>query len=459
MVNSKKRIHFIAIGGSTMSSLAIALKQKGMHVSGSDDEIREPSKNGLEKHGLLPSKMGWDPDTINDEIDHIILGMHAQKDNPELLRAKKLGLKIYSYPEIIYDQCLDKERVVIAGSHGKTTITAIVLHVLKYCKIDFDYLIGAQVHGFDSLIKLSDSPVMIIEGDEYLSSPIDKKPKFLHYHHHIGLISGISWDHSNVYPDFDAYRKAFSSFVDSTPRAGLIIYNQNDKYAKGLCEEQPEDRLYIGYSAHKYKIVDGVTFLETENFGEIHVSVFGLHNMENISAAKLICHRIGISEEKFYEEVKSFKGAFNRMELLAESPHTSVYKDFAHAPSKVKATTIALKKQFPKRELVACLELHTYSSLNKDFLKEYKNVFDSVDLPVIYFNPKTLEHKKMEPLNNEDIKSAFNLKGAMIFTETHLLKEYLQEQNWENKNLLLMSSGNFDGMDLEELAKTITQGA
>lgn len=456
MSNSKKRIHFIAIGGSVMHNLAITLKQKGVYVSGSDDEIYEPSKSNLEKHGILPAKMGWNPDIINNEIDEVILGMHALADNPELLKAKQLGLIIRSYPEMIYNQCIDKERVVIAGSHGKTTITAIVIHTLKYCKLNFDYLIGAQVQGFDPLIKLSDAPVVILEGDEYFSSPIDKKSKFLHYHHHIGVLSGISWDHYNVFPTLEAYKETFQNFVDSTSKAGTIIYNESNNYSKQLCAEQPEDRSYIGYSAHKYSIVDGVTFLKTENHGDIHVSIFGLHNMENICAAKLICNRIGITDEKFYEGIKSFKGAKNRMELLAESPYTSVYKDFAHSPSKVKATTTALKNQFQKRKLIACLELHTYSSLNKNFLKEYKNTFDSVDYPVIYFNPGNLKNKKMEMLNNKDILSAFNLKEARIFTERELLKEYLLKQDWENKNLLMMSSGNFDGLDLEELGKSIS---
>ncbi|HYG40467.1 MAG TPA: Mur ligase family protein [Cytophagales bacterium] len=457
MTNKKETIHFIAIGGSAMHNLAIALKTKGHNVTGSDDEIFEPSKTRLASHNLLPEKDGWFPEKITKDIDALILGMHARKDNPELLKAQELGLKIYSYPEYIYEQNKDKQRIVIAGSHGKTTITSMILHVLKVNNKKFDYLVGAQIQGFDTMVKLShDAPIIVIEGDEYFSSPLDPKPKFLHYQHHIGLISGIAWDHVNVFPTFDDYARQFDLFADSTPKGGTLIFCENDDLATVICRKEREDVLPIGYQTHKNKIVDGQSYLITEN-GEVPVKVFGDHNMKNINGAKSVCSRIGVSSEQFYNAIQSFEGASNRLELLGQHKETVIYKDFAHSPSKLKATAKAVKGQFPKRELVACMELHTFSSLNKNFLSQYENTFKSADEAIVYFNPKTIEHKKLAPITVDEVKQAFNDKKLIVFTDSGEFEQYLLKKNWKGKNLLLMSSGNFNGLNLKDLSKKIIE--
>lgn len=453
----KDKVHFIAIGGSAMHNLALALHQKGYIVSGSDDEIFEPSRTRLEKAGILPTTMGWFPEKLNTEIDSVILGMHARVDNPELLKAQQLGLKIYSYPEYIYAQSIDKQRIVIAGSHGKTTITSMILHVLKYHHKKCDYMVGAQLEGFDTMVKLSeDAPIIIIEGDEYLSSPTDRTPKFLHYHHHIGLVSGISWDHINVFPTFDEYVKQFDAFADATPKGGTLIYSEKDAAASIICGKEREDVQRIEYEAHKHEIKDGITYLINGN-DKYALEIFGKHNMKNISGAKKVLEKLGITDPKFYEAIQTFKGASNRLEVLVKNSSTIVYKDFAHAPSKLKATTNAVKKQFSDRELTAVLELHTFSSLNKKFLSEYKDTFKSADEPVVYFNPHTIEHKKLEMISAEEIKKAFNNEKLKVFTNSKDLEQFLVAKTWSKRNLLLMSSGNFDGLNLKELATTITK--
>jgi len=453
----KDKVHFIAIGGSAMHNLALALHNKGYIVSGSDDEIFEPSRTRLEKAGILPTTMGWFPEKLNAELDSVILGMHARADNPELLRAQELGLKIYSYPEYIYNQSVDKQRIVIAGSHGKTTITSMILHVLKYHHKKCDYMVGAQLEGFDTMVKLSeDAPIIIIEGDEYLSSPTDRTPKFLHYHHHIGLVSGISWDHINVFPTFDEYVKQFDAFADATPKGGTLIYSQKDAAASVICGKEREDVQRIEYEAHKHEIKDGITYLINGN-DKYALEIFGKHNMKNISGAKKVLEKLGITDPKFYEAIQTFKGASNRLEVLVKSSSTIVYKDFAHAPSKLKATTNAVKKQFSDRELTAVLELHTFSSLNKTFLSEYKDTFKSADEPVVYYNPHTIEHKKLEMISAEEIKKAFNNDKLKVFTNSKDLEQFLVAKTWSKRNLLLMSSGNFDGLNLKELATTITK--
>jgi UDP-N-acetylmuramate: L-alanyl-gamma-D-glutamyl-meso-diaminopimelate ligase len=457
MPEVKKKIHFIAIGGSAMHNLALALHHKGFEISGSDDELNEPSRSRLAKSGILPKTLGWNPLNINNDLEAVILGMHARSDNPELLKAKELGLKIFSYPEYIYQQSIDKQRIVIAGSHGKTTITGMILHVLKHFNKKFDYLIGAGLEGFDTMVKLSDdAPIIIIEGDEYFTSPLDRTPKFLKYHHHIGLVSGVAWDHINVFPTFDEYVKQFDAFADATPKGGTLIFCESDDLASLICKKERDDVQRVEYKAHKCEVEKGETYLITDQ-GEIPVHIFGKHNMKNLSGAKAVCNKIGISDAMFYEAIKSFKGAANRLEILEKGKNTSIFMDFAHAPSKLKASTNAVKKQFEERKLVAVLELHTFSSLNKEFLSQYHDTFKNADEPIVYFNRQTIEFKKLAPLDEEDIKHAFNAPYLKIFSDKNLLEEYLLKSNWKNKNLLLMSSGNFGGLNLKELAKKIVE--
>jgi UDP-N-acetylmuramate: L-alanyl-gamma-D-glutamyl-meso-diaminopimelate ligase len=450
------KIHFIAIGGSIMHNLAIALKENGYIISGSDDHIGEPSLSRLKSHNLLPETIGWNPDKITNDLEAVILGMHARIDNPELLKAQELGLKIFSFPEFIYNQSEDKQRIVIAGSHGKTTVTSMVMHVLKFCNRKFDYAVGAIVEGFDTMVQLSDAPIIVIEGDEYPSSPIDLTPKFLHYHHHIGLITGISWDHVNIFKTFDDYKKQFELFADKTPKSGTLIYYENDKHCAEIGSKERSDILTIEYDIPKYKIINGNPFLITD-YGNIPLQVFGDHNFANIRAAKLICNRICVSDLEFYQAIQSFKGASMRLELIRKNESTSFYRDFAHAPSKLKASTEAVKGLFPNKKLVACFELHTFSSLNKEFLSEYKNTFTKADEPIVYFNPKTLEHKKLPPITKQDIIEGFQLPNLQVFDNSNEMLEFLMAKNWENANLLMMSSGNFDGINFQELADIVIQ--
>lgn len=447
------RIHFIAIGGSAMHNLAIALHKKGFQVSGSDDVIFEPSSSRLARYGLLPEKMGWNPDNIRPDLDAVILGMHAFTDNPELLKAKELGLKIYSYPEYIYEQTKDKLRVVIGGSHGKTTITSMILHVLNYHKKDFDYLVGAQLEGFDTMVKVTaEAPVIIIEGDEYLASPIDRRPKFHLYKANIAVISGIAWDHINVFPTFEEYIQQFDLFINTIEPAGKLIYCQTDPVLNNLVNKSIAPVEKIGYSIPEHEIVHGITYLLPEHTA---LNVFGDHNLMNLSAAKLVCLQLGITPEGFDAAISSFKGAAKRLELLSSRGNTNVYKDFAHSPSKLKATIEAVKSQFESRKLVACIELHTFSSLNKNFLLQYENTMDMADEAIVYIDEKTFEHKKIEPFNNLDVQTAFNNRKLQFFNDALQLKTYLMNINFNNTNLLLMSSGNFGGLDLVKLAREL----
>ncbi len=453
MPDRNKKVHFIAIGGSTMHGLAITLHQKGHVITGSDDQIYGVAKTNLEKYGLLPTP-GWDERKISSDLDAVILGMHAKKDNPELLKAQQLGLKIYSYPAYILSQCEDKQRIVIAGSHGKTSITAMIMHVLKAQGHEFDYLIGSKVPGFDNVIRLSDAPIIVIEGDEYLSSPIDLTPKFLHYSHHIGLISGIAWDHVNVFPTEDEYVKQFDLFADNLPKAGSIVYCEEDAMATVIGRKERDDVNRFEYKTHPHEIIDGKTYLITEN-GKFEVNVFGNHNMQNIAGAKEIMMRLGVTPEEFYKAVASFEGAARRLESVGKNGKTAVYKDFAHAPSKVNATVMAVKAQ-SKRKLVACLELHTFSSLNKAFLPQYNGKMNQADEAIVYFNPETVANKNLESIDAETVISAFGINDLKVFTDSKTLENYLLEQNWEDKNLLMMSSGDFGGIDVDQLGATIT---
>jgi UDP-N-acetylmuramate: L-alanyl-gamma-D-glutamyl-meso-diaminopimelate ligase len=450
-----QNIHLIAIGGSIMHNLALALHQKGLTITGSDDEIFEPALSRLKKEGLLPAQEGWFPEKITPQLDAVIIGMHARPDNPELLKAQELGLPVYSFPEFIYEQSRNKQRVVIGGSHGKTSITSIIMHVLQAHNRLFDYAVGAQLEGFENMVKLTDeAPIIIIEGDEYLASPIQRVPKFHLYHHHIGVISGISWDHINVFPDPETYRKQFGIFADMTPKAGVLIHNQDDEQVMRVCVPRNPDVKYIGYTVHEHEVYNGITYL-TAKKENIPLQIFGEHNLRNISAAKEVCKQLGIKAPGFYEALATFKGAARRLELLGGHGTVRIYKDFAHAPSKVKATTQAIKQQFPERQLVACLELHTFSSLNRNFLPQYQHALNEADVAIVYFNPKTLEHKRMPALSASDITAAFGNEQVQVFTDSQALADYLKMQSWENRNLLLMSSGTFNNLDLNELTASI----
>ncbi len=449
------RIHFIAIGGAAMHNLAIALHQKGYQVTGSDDEIVEPSRGRLEKHGLLPQKQGWFPENITTDIDVIILGMHARPDNPELIRAQELGMKIYSYPEFLYEQTKDKMRVVIGGSHGKTTITSMVMHVLNFHGLDFDYMVGAQVEGFETMVRLnSTSRIAVFEGDEYLSSPVDPRPKFHWYHPHIGLLTGVAWDHINVFPTFENYVEQFRTFATLMPDDSDLIYFNDDEVLAEIAREN-KSRLYtIPYNEHPAVLENDRTCLLVDH-QKIKINVFGRHNLQNINGAKLVCNRIGITDEEFYKAIAGFKGAARRLEVLAEAESTTVFRDFAHSPSKLSATTEAVKSQFPGRKLVACMELHTFSSLKKDFLPQYHETMKFADRAIVYFDPLTVEHKRLEPITAEMVKAAFGQEGLEVFTDSDLLFAELEKVDWINKNLLLMSSGTFSGKDLPAFAKSL----
>jgi len=456
-MSQTQRIHLIASGGSIMHSLAISLKQAGHQVTGSDDHFYEPSKSNLERNGLLPSQEGWNPNLINDDIDLVILGMHAKEDNPELSKAKGLNIKIYSYPEYIYECSKNKQRIVIAGSHGKTSITAIVMHVLKSMGRDFDYMVGAQLDGFDNMVKLSDAPIIIIEGDEYTTSTTDGRPKFLNYHHHIGSISGISWDHFNVYPTLDDYVRLFEQFADATPKAGSLVYCEEDNLASMIISEKDRaDVTNLPYKAHEHVVKDGKTTLITDA-GDVAIEIFGYHNMQNLSCAKAILKRIGITDERFYTHIKTFKGAAKRMEIVGENNDSIIYSDFAHAPSKLLATTLAIKDQFPNRFLVSCLELHTFSSLNKDFIDQYEGTFNNSDEAIIYIDPKAATKKGLDQLTENDLREAFKRNDILLFNDKSKLEQHLYNKDWKNKNLILMSSGNFGGLDFKALKGQILQ--
>lgn len=444
-------IHFIAIGGSAMHNLALALHQKGDKITGSDDEIFEPSKSRLQKAGLLPETFGWFPEKITPAIDAVILGMHAKADNPELLKAQELGLKIYSYPEYLYEHSKNKTRVVIGGSHGKTTITAMILHVLNYHNVSVDYMVGAQLEGFDTMVHLTnENDFIVLEGDEYLSSPIDRRPKFHLYKPNIALLSGIAWDHINVFPTFENYVEQFKIFVDSIVKGGSINYNEEDPEVVKVVEASENTIRKIGYQTPEYSIENGVTYLETPE-GPMPIEVFGKHNLNNLAGAKWICQHLGVDEDDFYEAIATFKGASKRLEKIAESNSAVAYKDFAHSPSKVQATTKAVKAQYPERTLVACLELHTYSSLTPKFLKEYQGALDAADIAVVFYSPHAVEIKKLQPITQQQIAKAFKREDLIIFTDPKEFKNYLFNRDFKNTTLLLMSSGNYGGLDFEEV--------
>ena len=438
-----------------MHNLAIALHKRGHEVSGSDDVMFEPSVSRLAKHGLLPEEMGWYPEKITPKIDEIILGMHARLDNPELLKAQELGIRIYSYPEYIYEYSKNKLRVVIGGSHGKTTITSMILHALKNAKIDFDYLVGAQLEGFDTMVKLSDeAKVIVIEGDEYLSSPIDRRPKFHLYKANIGVISGIAWDHINVFPTFDNYVDQFRIFIDTIQPGGKLIYSKTDEVLNKVVEEDTSATDKIPYDLPAYNIKYGITNIIV-NQKEYPLQVFGDHNLLNLEAARLVCENLGISSTDFYTAITTFKGAARRLELVGKNENANFFKDFAHAPSKLKATIHAVRVQFPERKLVACIELHTFSSLNEQFLDQYSGAMDEADTAIVFIDKKTFEQKKMSPYGAETVKKAFAKDDLLFFNDPGELLKYLENITMKEKNLLMMSSGNFGGIDLNSLSVKI----
>ena len=448
-------IHFIAIGGSAMHNLAIALKNKGYFVTGSDDAIFEPSKSRLEKYGILPTEMGWFPDKITSNLDAVILGMHAKADNAELLRSQELNIKIYSYPEYLYEQSKNKTRVVIGGSHGKTTITAMILHVMHYHDIEVDYMVGAQLEGFETMVHLTETnDFMLLEGDEYLSSPIDRRPKFHLYQPNIALLSGIAWDHINVFPTFENYVEQFEIFVSMITKGGILVYNEEDSTVKNVAENATNPIRKLPYSTPKYKIVNGKTLLHTPE-GDMPIEVFGAHNLNNLAGAKWICQNMGVDEDRFYEAIASFKGASKRLEKIAESKTKVAYKDFAHSPSKVAATTKAVKQQYADRTVVACLELHTYSSLNADFLSEYEGALDFADVAVVFYSPDAVKIKQLDDVSYDQISKAFKRDDLIIFTNSEDFRTYLFQLKLENSVLLLMSSGNFDGININEFGKAL----
>ena len=449
------RVHFIAIGGAAMHNLAIALKIKNYVVTGSDDIINDPSKSRLILHDLHPKKLGWDESRINSEIDAIVLGMHAREDNPELIKAQKLNLEIFSYPEFIFNQSKFKTRVVIGGSHGKTTITSMILHVMNYYDKDVDYMVGAQLDGFDVMVKLTDTnDFIVLEGDEYLSSPIDRRPKFHLYKPNIALLSGIAWDHINVFPTFEIYKNQFNIFLETIVEGGSITYNSEDSITKTLVESCNSSIRKFDYSTPKHKIVKGVTYLQTDE-GDLPLEIFGKHNLNNLMGAKWICQHMGVDEDDFFQAITSFKGASNRLEKIFQYKNTHIFKDFAHSPSKVKATLEAVKNQFSNHNLIACFELHTFSSLNSEFLLQYKNTLEVADSAIVYFSNKTIVSKKLEPLNIEDVRLSFNNLKLEVFDNPLDLNKYLNSLNYNNSVLLMMSSGNFGNFNFEKLKEII----
>ncbi len=450
MESSTKKVHFIAIGGSAMHNLAIALSRKGMLVTGSDDEIFEPSKSRLNKQGILPATIGWDASKITTDLDAVILGMHAREDNPELTKAKELNIPIFSYPEYLYEQSKDKTRVVIGGSHGKTTITAMILHVVNVLGLNVDYMVGAQLDGYDCMVKLSeDAKIMLLEGDEYLSSPIDRRPKFHLYRPNVAIISGIAWDHINVFPTFDNYVEQFDIFCSLIEPNGTLVYNTEDAEVKKLGEKYASKCKAVEYQTPQYRVVENGTVLSFEG-KDYSLNIFGGHNLQNLMGAMNVSKAIGISSDDFLTAMATFTGAGKRLQKVVEAGDFVMYKDFAHSPSKLKATTKAVKEQYADRKVIACMELHTFSSLKKEFLPHYKDAMNAADIAVVYFSHEVVAHKKLAPITKEMVAEGFG-GNVLVLTETDEVLAFIRAQKWNNSVLLMMSSGNFDGIDYDAL--------
>jgi len=453
------KIHFISIGGSVMHQLAIALKKKGYHITGSDDEIFEPARGNLLREGILPQSIGWDPGHIDSSLDAVILGMHAKEDNPELIRAKALKIPIFSFPEYIFKESLHKTRVVIGGSHGKTTTTAMIMHVLKNSGKAFDYLVGARLQGFDQSVNITDAPIIVCEGDEYPASAIEKRPKFHFLFPHIAVLTGIAWDHINVFPTFDNYLEQFRIFIDMIEKDGHLIYNDTDPVLRNLVNEKKRNDIqYHPYQVPPHSIKNGITRVTIDG-KETELKVFGDHNLLNLHAAWLVCRQLGITADQFAAGISSFTGAAKRLESLAKNKSTVFYRDFAHAPSKVKATIEALKNQFPDRKLIAALELHTYSSLNEAFMIEYGGALKQADDAAVFYSRHALELKRMPELPKEVVKKGFDKNDLNVFNEKSELQKWLQHNNYKNAVVVFMSSGNYDGLDTEAFARDIVQAA
>jgi UDP-N-acetylmuramate: L-alanyl-gamma-D-glutamyl-meso-diaminopimelate ligase len=451
------KIHFISIGGSVMHQLAIALKKKGYQVTGTDDEIFEPAKGNLSKEGLLPSAIGWNPGLIHKDLDAVILGMHAKADNPEIARAKELGLPIYSFPEYIYQESKEKVRVVIGGSHGKTTTTSMIMHVLRQLGKKFDYLVGARLQGFEQSVNITDAPIVVCEGDEYPASAIEKRPKFHFLFPHIAVITGIAWDHINVFPTFDNYLEQFRIFIDKIEKNGHLIYNVTDPVLKTLVEEKRRDDIhYHPYGVPTHSIENGITTVNIEGHSAT-LKVFGDHNLLNLNAAWLVAQQLGVDAKQFTNAIAEFTGAAKRLELLAGNESAVFYRDFAHAPSKVKATIDAVRQQFPRKKLITALELHTYSSLNEAFMKEYKGALDQADEAAVFYSRHALELKRMPELPKEVVSNGFSKKDLRVFNERTELEQWLDAHSYEGAVMVFMSSGNYDGLDIEAFAKRNTQ--
>ena len=448
-----QRVHFIAIGGATMHNLAIAISKKNnFEVIGSDDKFSELSRSRLKEHGLLPGEMGWFPDKIYKGLSAVILGMHIREDNPELIRAKELGLKIYSFPEYLFQQTRSKTRIVVAGSHGKTTITAMILFVLKHLKIDTDYMVSTQIEGFDNMVKLSyESRIAVFEGDEYLTSPIDRRPKFHLYKPHIAVITGITWDHINVFPTFENYVEQFCKFIELMEVQGRLIYFDGDENLNQMTQNLRRDIVPFKYNTPEHEVRNGVTYLKTR-YGEIPLKVFGEHNLQNIDAARLACRQIGVTDEQFYSVISEFPGVSNRLQTIAETATSIAFTDFAHSPAQLKATVKAIKSQYVEHNLVACMELHTCSSLTEDFLPQYANSMADVDVAFVYYNPEVIHQKQMKEINPEQVKAAFGGENLTVFTDSLALQQKLRELNYDNSVLLFMTSGNFGGVNQIEFA-------
>lgn len=440
-----------------MHQLAIALKRKGYQITGSDDEIFEPAKSNLDKEGLLPEEIGWQPNRITKDLDAVILGMHAKDDNPELLEAKKIGVSIYSFPEYIFQESKDKIRIVVGGSHGKTTTTSMIMHVLREAGKNFDYLVGARLQGFDQSVDITNAPVIVCEGDEYPASIIEKRPKFHFLFPHIAIITGIAWDHINVFPTFDNYLEQFRIFIDKIEPGGQLIYNDTDSILKELVETHVRTNIhYHPYTVPHHSISNGVTTVSIEG-AMTELKVFGDHNLLNLNAAWLACKELGVSTEQFIQAIGSFTGAAKRLELLAKNDSTVFYRDFAHAPSKVTATIGAVKNQFPHRKFIAALELHTYSSLNEAFMKEYKGAMDAADEASVFYSKHALELKRMPDLRKDAVKNGFANKDLQVFNSRAALEDWLNRLDYKNSVVVFMSSGNYDGLDTEAFARRITQ--
>lgn len=451
-----QRVHFIAIGGAAMHNLAIAISKKNdFLVTGSDDEIFEPSYSRLKKNGLLPAEMGWFPERIHSGLSAVIVGMHATIDNPELLRAKELGLKIFSFPEYLYQQTRSKTRIVVGGSHGKTTTTAMILFVLKQLKIDADYMVGAQIEGFDNMVKLSyEARIAVFEGDEYLTSPIDRRPKFHLYKPHIAVLTGIAWDHINVFPTFPVYVEQFKKFTDLMEVQGRLIYFDGDENLNQIVTGLRRDIVPFAYNTPKHEVRNGVTYLKTKK-AEVPLKIFGEHNLQNMEAARLACRQIGVTDQQFYSVIKDFPGASNRLQRIVETEKAVAFKDFAHSPSKLKATVNAVKSQFADRRLIACMELHTFSSLTEDFLPQYAGCMEQADVAFVYYNPEVIQHKRLKEIDPEQVKNAFGGNNLEVFTDSAALQAKLRSLNYDNTALLFMTSGNFSGVQLIDFAEEL----